>query len=242
MSAEMRCEDVRELAPELALEIAIGEERDVALRHLRDCPGCRRLVAELSTVGDELLLLAPSHEPPLGFESRVLEALGESREPARRERPPVRRRWLVTAAATAALVLGAALGAVSVFVASVDERRLAESYLAVLSEGQGSFFAAAALQASEGRAGTVFGYEGRPSWIVITLEPPLEEERVFRVEARTQDGRYLDLGDAALGGEVRVWGGRIPVELSTVLDVRVVASDGGEMLVATFDPSATPWD
>lgn len=140
MTAEMRCEDVSELAPELALDIAAGEERDIALRHLEDCAECRRLVGELSTVGDELLLLAPSHEPPLGFESRVLEALDVPRERTPRQIRPVRRRRMMALAA-AALLLAVGLGAGSVFLASGDERRLAESYLGVLSEGQGSFFA-----------------------------------------------------------------------------------------------------
>src|SRR4030095_10115557 len=54
---------VRELAPELALGIAEGQERDAGLRHLSGCGGCRQLVSELSSVGDELLQLAPAHDP-----------------------------------------------------------------------------------------------------------------------------------------------------------------------------------
>src|SRR5919198_1334370 len=75
MTAEMGCDQVSELASELALGIAAGEERDRALRHLSGCPDCRRLVAELSSVGDELLLLAPERQPPPEFESRVLADL-----------------------------------------------------------------------------------------------------------------------------------------------------------------------
>jgi hypothetical protein len=39
MTAELGCEQVRELAPELALGIAEGEERDAALRDLSGCRG-----------------------------------------------------------------------------------------------------------------------------------------------------------------------------------------------------------
>src|SRR5919198_1331827 len=97
MTAEMGCDQVSELASELALGIAAGEERDRALRHLSGCPDCRRLVAELSSVGDELLLLAPERQPPPEFESRVLADLrqlasspspGPSVAPARSP-PPV---------------------------------------------------------------------------------------------------------------------------------------------------------
>jgi hypothetical protein len=62
MTGEMGCERMRELAPEFALGIAEGEERDAALRHLSGCSGCRQLVSELSSVGDELLQLAPTHD------------------------------------------------------------------------------------------------------------------------------------------------------------------------------------
>jgi DNA ligase D len=43
-----RCEELRELAPELALGVVEGEERGRALEHLADCPECRRRVEELA--------------------------------------------------------------------------------------------------------------------------------------------------------------------------------------------------
>jgi anti-sigma-K factor RskA len=71
----MGCDRTRELAAELALGILDGEERAQALRHLAECPECRRAVEELTAVADELLMLAPEREPPAGFESRVLARL-----------------------------------------------------------------------------------------------------------------------------------------------------------------------
>ena len=52
MTGEMGCDQVRDLAPELALGIAEGQERVAALSHLSGCPGCRQLVSDLSSVGD----------------------------------------------------------------------------------------------------------------------------------------------------------------------------------------------
>ena len=75
MNGEMSCEQVRELAPELTIGIADGQQRDAALRHAATCPDCRRLISELSSVVDDLLLLAPSHEPPPGFAARTAASI-----------------------------------------------------------------------------------------------------------------------------------------------------------------------
>jgi hypothetical protein len=236
MNGEMGCEQVRELAPEFALGVAEGEERDAVLRHLGGCAGCRQLVSELSSVGDELLLLAPAREPPPGFESRILGRLAEPRRP--RPLPSLgRRRWMAVAAA---VVLAAVVGAGSVLLATAGDRRLADGYQAVLRQGQGSFLAAAPLAGGQGRVGTVFGYQGRPSWVMVTLQPSPPAESRFRVQVLTRDGRYLAAGDAILGGASGVWGGRLPVDLSAVRELRFVGSDGRMAFAATFD-EAGPW-
>jgi Putative zinc-finger len=239
MTGEMGCEQVRDLAPELALGIAEGEERDAALRHLSGCAGCRQLVSEFSSVGDELLQLAPAHDPPAGFESGVLAALAEP--PARGRFQPLALRWRWVATAAAALVLAVALGGGSVFLATAGDRRLAASYQAVLNQGQGAYFLAAPLHGTQGRVGTVFGYQGQPSWAMVTLQSSIQEEGRFQVQVVTRDGRYLPLGDAVLGGAKGTWGGQLPVDLSAVHELRFVGSDGRPTLTATLD-TANPWD
>jgi hypothetical protein len=243
MTSEMGCEQVRELAPELALGIAAGEERGAALRHLAGCPACRQLLSELSSVSDELLLLAPAQDPPPGFQSRILDAIAEPARPRGLHalRPgalTLGRRWALAAAAA---VLVAALGGGSVFAVTAKDRQLADSYRAVLSEGQGSAFAAAPLQGPRGRAGTVFGYQGQPSWMVVSVQPSIPDTGPLQVEAVTRDGRYLALGKAVLGGGNRAWGGQIPVDLSDVQALRFLRSDGQTAFSAAFT-GVKSWD
>jgi hypothetical protein len=240
MTGEMRCDQVRDLAPELALGIAEGQERVAALSHLSGCPGCRQLVSDLSSVGDGLLLLAPSREPPRGFESSVLARLDHPLH-ERRVLPLMRRRRWVAIAAAAAVVLAAAVGGLSVFWATADDRRLADSYQAVLSQGQGAYFLAAPLQGSQGRVGTVFGYQGRPSWVMLTMEPSTRTDGRFQVQVVTRDGRYLPVGDAVIGGAERTWGAELPVDLSVVQELRFTGSDERIAFIAPFD-TASPWD
>ncbi|MGH3299379.1 MAG: hypothetical protein ACRDP7_47080 [Trebonia sp.] len=128
MNGEMSCEQVRELAPELTIGIADGQQRDAALRHAATCPDCRRLISELSSVVDDLLLLAPSHEPPLGFAARTVAGISPpaavpegmrdpAPSPARRARQPgralarpgTRLRWAAAAACLAAASVGGGL-------------------------------------------------------------------------------------------------------------------------------------
>ena len=59
MTADDRCHEIRELAAELALGIADGEDRARVLEHVADCADCRREVESFSAVADELLVLAP---------------------------------------------------------------------------------------------------------------------------------------------------------------------------------------
>lgn len=239
MIAEMGCDQVRELAPELALGIVEGQERDAALRHLSGCAQCRQVLSELSAVGDQVLLRAAEQEPPVGFESRVLAAVAEPPRRGRLQSLPRRRRWLAVAAA---VVLAASLGGGSVFVATASDRRLADSYQAVLSQGQGAFFAAAPLQGAQGRVGTVFGYQGQPSWVMVALQPSVRESGRFQVQVVTRGGRYLPLGDAVLGGARGAWGGQLPVDLSAVHELRFVGSDGRTAFAATFDKATSAWD
>ena len=248
MAHEMGCGQVTELAPELALGVADGQERESALRHLSGCQTCRRLVWELSAVTDDLPLLAPERVAPPGLERRVLEAIADA-EPVeggpKAGSAPRRRRWTLPRAwrvglAAAGLSLAVAVGALGVFAGTAGDRRLADQYRAVLGVGQGSYFVAAPIWSDSREVGTVWGYQGHPSWVFVSLRAPDNDRGAYRAWLVTSDGRRISLGRAALGGGDAAWGHNLPVDLTIARELILEPEGAGHELVATLAPDS-PW-
>jgi Putative zinc-finger len=227
----MRCEEIRELAPEIALGIADGQERAEALRHLSTCAECRHTLEQLSQVADELLEVAPTEEPPPGFESRVVKALGLERPPRSRLPRWLTPRWLAPRLAPA---LAAAAVTAAVLIGSYsDDRRTAERYRDTLAQADGRYFQAEQLADETGaRGGVAFGYEGSPSWVLLTVDPA-HRDAVRRGELVTRDGRTIALPSLKLDRDGS-WGGAIPVNLYKVASIRLLGDSPGEILQASF--------
>jgi hypothetical protein len=226
----MSCEQTRAIAAELALGIADGEQRAQALRHLAECPDCRRAVEELTGVADDLLLLAPEREPQAGFESRVLARLAP--EPAA---PPRRaRRWLrVLAPVGAAAAAAAATAAIALGMTSHD-RHLAQHYRATLAAAHGSSFDAARLYApGQVRAGVAYAYRGATSWVFVALYRPYRSTD-YTVELVTTDGRRIPLPSLRLDPKTGSGGQAVAVDLDSVATVRLVGTARGDVLEATL--------
>jgi hypothetical protein len=202
MSASPECREIRELAPELALGIVSGEERARALEHVAGCPQCRELLRGLSDVADGLLSLVPSHEPPVGFESRVNERLF---------RHPRASRWRVAVAAAAAAAVVAGIAAGAVLWTTSRDRELGRAYAETLAVADGEYFSAAALTTGTDRkVGHVFGYEGAPSWLFVTVSTG----RDGRYRIVLEEGRQTHtLGWIELEGGRGTWGGTLPHDL-----------------------------
>jgi hypothetical protein len=224
----MRCEQIRDLAGEIALGIADGQERAEALRHLSTCAGCRQVVEELSQVADELLILAPVEEPPEGFESRVVEGLG-LRRPARRRR--LTPRWIARRVGPA--LAAAAITAAALIAVYHDDHQTAERYRESLAHAGGQYFQAEPITDEAGaRSGVAFGYQGSPSWLLVTVDSA-HRDAVETGEVVTKDGRTIALPSLELDGSGS-WGGAIPVKLYAVESIRLLGDSPGEILEASF--------
>jgi hypothetical protein len=219
MSGE--CEHVRELAPELALGIADGKERARALEHLACCARCRARLERLAASADELALLAPSVEPPAGFEDRVATAM---RPPAPRSRLAAR-----VAAPLAAALAAAAVAAGAVWLALGDDRELADSYRDTLAVASGEYFDAATLELPGGRkAGYVYGYQGRASWVFAVVYDGVEPGR-YMLELVTDGGRRLPLRELVVDRRLGSAGAATPVPYWRLAEVRLLDRDGREV-------------
>jgi hypothetical protein len=222
MSGRAPCDELRAIAPELALGIASGDERARALEHLAACPACRRHVEELSVLADDLLLLAPAQEPPAGFETRVLGEL----EPRRVRRRPLR--------ALAAAAAAAAITAAGMWVAFSDDRDLASRYRDTFAQANGRYFDIQPLTAPGGQdAGTVFGYQGEPSWVYVSVESerPLATGR-YDVQVISGEGMRVRLHPMRVRGDAGGAGESIPIDLEDVAEVRLIGPGRGNVLQA----------
>ncbi len=220
------CERLHEIAPELALGIADGEDRARALDHLADCNGCRAHLERLAAVADELLLLAPSAEPPPGFEER---AAASASTPTRR--PTFARRFAIPALAGG---MAAVIAAVVVWAAGGDDRELADSYRETLAVANGKYFDAAALEAPGGaKVGYVYGYEGRASWVLAVVYDGVRDGE-YRLGLVTDDGERKTLRWMEVSGGEGSEGAVTPMPYRDVAEVRLLSDSGHEVAEANL--------
>jgi hypothetical protein len=223
MSPRLSCIQAQELAPELALGIISGDDRALLLSHIATCAPCRRLVEKLSERADALLLLAPDHEPPAGFESKVLSQV---QDPRRSRRATV---WI---AAAAALVVGlSATG--GVLWATAEDREIASHYKHALAEANGDYFGVKALHAPDGsKVGNVFAYGGETDWIFVVFTEEIEPD-VYAVGIKTKGRGMVGAGAYTLGGNERTWGADLTVEMRDI-EALVLTNRSDESFEADF--------
>jgi hypothetical protein len=210
-----QCAEVRDVIPELAAGVASGDERARALAHLAGCPACRQALDDTAKVVDDLVLLAPRHEPSPGFESRVLTAL-QARPGRRRTRMPT---LLLRAAA---LLLVAVLSAELTWWHTRDDRELADHYRHTLSVAGGRYLTAAAVTTPSGpAAGHLFAYQGSPSWIFVTFTAA-RESGTYDIRLVTTDNRTIRGGMCTVTNGRGSYGAAINLPVNTIRRVEFV--------------------
>lgn len=228
------CERLRELDAELALGALPARERADAEAHLDRCPDCRERVGRLAAVGDGLLALLPDAEPPVGFESRVVRALGAAPEPVARRRTSrtrARGRRLRLAAAGAATAVACAFGGWAVGTA-------VEGPPAVVAQRTVALREAALVAPAGGRqVGRIYahpGAAGSDGWVYMAVELPGAGAGPVRCELQRADGATVPVGSFRLSGGYGYWGAPVAAAPSPVTGARLLAPDGTVLATAHF--------
>jgi anti-sigma-K factor RskA len=229
----MDCDDLAEVATELALGVLTGRERAHAIVHLDRCDACREHVRNLAVTEEELLALLPGHEPPAGFETRVIGRLGSGRGGSagrHRRRPSRRPRWMLAVAAAAIAVVAGVGGWALRPAAPGTAGRPAQSAL----------HTAALVTASHQSVGQVFldSGDGTP-WLYMTVDTaPGAGAVVCQVVGR--DGRIMTIGSFWPAGGHGHWGSPEPIQPGALTGVRLTTAAGQVLATARFGAAKLP--
>ena len=206
------------MAGEVALGITDGADRAWALEHIADCPECRARVERLAAVADELLTLAPSVEPPAGFEERVAGAI-----------EPPRKRWRRRIAIPAVAAVAAICAAAAVWVGLADDRNLADSYRDTLAVAHGEHFNAEPVQLASGKqVGYIYGYQGRTSWVLAVMyDCPYDGS--YELEGVTADGQQIPISPIEISNGRGSIGKATAVDYDSLTEIRMVDDAGHEV-------------
>ena len=217
------CDWVSDELAELALGTLSGRERAEVLSHVGTCPRCSAELQRLSAVSDMLLLLAPTAEPPVGFELRLAERLRAGGSPRRSTRRH-RRAGALGAAAVMTALLGFTLGAV--FHPGSDNSQTQSASGRVIT---------ADLTADGHPLGNVTISPGRPAWMFVTARD-VAWVGTLRCTVTLADGKVDTVGNFRLSGGYGAWGTALAAGSGQVRTVRLIAPDG--VILATARLSA----
>jgi hypothetical protein len=247
MTERPSCAHLADTLAEVATGAASGPDRALVLNHLAGCADCRRELDELTRVADDILLVAPEHEPPAGFESAVLariaaepRATAEARattEPVGEQLPARRRRFLTPLAQAAAAVLLALGAAGLVWQTTEADRDLAAAYRDTLDVADGRYFSAVdLLRPDRASAGTVFFYEGNPSWLfTVVRDAPVDGSYDIVLTSAGRDVLVTacEVRDARCGA-----GATVDVPIYRIDEIRLIAPDGTTLTATLPSPSS----
>jgi hypothetical protein len=225
------CGSCRELCPELALGLVTGRERADALTHLQGCEGCRKHLAGLTRLHDELLAVIPDIEPPPGFETRVLARLDTTPD---RRRPPIPATIVATALAAAviaaAVIAGAVIGGATLTGSFNPATDTAASPVA--AGVRPVLFAPLLIEGRE--IGKVYAYPEKPSWLYLYLDTATGQRPLTCTLLRRDGTTTIAASFPVLDGNA-FWGGPVSIDRATLAGVRVTDDTGAVLASAGFD-------
>jgi len=221
----LTCATVRDMLPDLALGELSGDDRALVLDHVGTCLACATESAEITHVIDEVVAhMAPRADPPAGFESRVLARIASSSHVT-----PWWRRPIALVAALALAVAGTTTG---LYLTRGGSGRLGGEYVASLHALGGKELRAGPLTQRGHTWGEAFVYEGKSSWVFVSMSWDVPDGE-YRVVLDRSDGPSAMVGSLHLvHGEGSA--GTTVGDTHTVTAVRVLDAAGHTLCRATL--------
>jgi len=216
-----QCAAIADELAEVALGTLSGRRRSEVLEHVRTCQRCRTELEQLSIVVESVQQLAPTVQPPLGFETRVAEKLRAIETPRPRRRP----RSAVIAAVAAAVVL-LAFGLGTLIAPEAGDRQ----------ESAGSRVVRADFMADGKVMGDLFVSNGSPGWVVVTIHDEGEDLRgTVTCNVLLAGGRVETIGVFQVTGEYGAWSAPLPMTAGEVQSAQLILSNGTVVASAHLD-------
>jgi hypothetical protein len=230
---EMSCRELHDVAAELALGVLTGRGRAQAIAHLDHCEACRENVRQLTMTGEGLLDLLPAMEPPVGFETRVLDRIGlssipdappapvpASPAPAPRRQFGRTRRMLAVAAAVVGIIVGGAGGWAL--------------HNGTSSPAPAALDSAALVSVSHQAVGKIYVYRGHPQWLYMSVSGLNSGNGMVLCQVVSRSGQISTVGSFRLASGYGYWGSPAPGSLK---GARLVTPNGKVLATASFHAS-----
>jgi len=214
--SSVECEVVQEHLEELALGELAEPARTRLLAHVSECADCRGRLDAMSALADSLLTLAPQHEPPPGFESRVLDRWSAAAHAPQRHTSW----WLAVAAAVLLVAVGAGAFALG---RRRDEPSSAAAASGVVVRSDGS------------RLGAVTLVNGDHPYALVTIDHPSPNGTTVDCRLVLADGTKVTVGSWGYADVVSgVWAVGVDAGLLAAVRMEVVDADGNVVATATL--------
>jgi len=224
----LTCAEVRELAPELALGILGGAERAEVVLHVNGCARCQAYVSELTEAADAIPQLVPEHEPPAGFEDRVLHALDEGRRRSRR-------RWVASIAAAAAVAAIFSITIVRV-VESDDTSNVASGPTATGTSAGPVKPVAVAMQGGPNDTPAGWAYVANGHGVAVSISYSVSSavpSGNYDIRVTPRKGTATTIGAMSIDATRGSWTGRSPEALGAGSRIALVDATGHEVCHGT---------
>jgi hypothetical protein len=216
-----QCAAIADDLTELALGTLSGRRRSEVLEHVGSCQRCRTELEQLAIVVESVQQLAPRVQPPLGFETRVVEKLQAIATP----RPRRRRRVAVLGAVAAAVVL-LAFGLGTLIAPEAGDRQESAPAQVVRAD----------FTADGEVMGDLFVSNGSPGWVVVTIHDESQHLRgTVTCNVMLAGGQVETVGVFEVTGEYGAWSAPLPMTGRDVRSAQLIASNGAVVASAQLD-------